>query len=304
MNYIEAVEPTISSSTISEPSATETAWSGSSVAYVVGDIRIRSTTHRKYKCAVAHTSAASPVPEDDGTRWVDIGPTDKYAPFDEYELTQITATTDITYVFTCRYVNTIYIGGLTGRAVTVSVKDAPAGTVQYTSTRSLLEPARGYWDYAFGVRRPRKAHLFTGIPIYPNAEITVTIADTSTNTRGVGMIDIGSRVDINLSKFGGVEWSPSVTPKTYTYRKINDDGTVKLVPRGSAKDLQCKVITHADDADAIAQIFASLMSKPATFFVTDKPKYRGLMTYGIAEAPTITYLPNRAEVQIKITGYI
>ena len=62
--------------TIAEPSASETAWAAST-AYAVGDVRIRGTTHRKFRCAVAHTSAASPVPEDDPTRWVDIGPTDR-----------------------------------------------------------------------------------------------------------------------------------------------------------------------------------------------------------------------------------
>lgn len=304
MNYIENVPVTVSSSTIAEPAAGETLWSGASVAYSAGGEVIRTTTHRVYKCAVAHTSAASPVPEDDLTRWTDDRPTQKYAPFDPYTLTATTDTSDIVYVLEGRYINTVYVAGLTGRTLTISIKDAPGGTVIYTEDRTLLEPARGYWDYAFGPRRPRTAQIFTGLPIRPNAEITLTIADSGGNTRGVGMIDMGSAVSINLSRFGGVEWSPSVTPKTYTYRKINDDGTVKLVPRGSARDVQGKVIVSVADADPVVQMLTSLMSRPATWYVTALPRYRGLMTYGIAEAPTVTYLPGRAEVTIKITGYI
>ena len=51
---IDVDDAMLSSTTIAEPAATETAWV-SGGTYAIGDKRIRTQTHRVYQSATAHT---------------------------------------------------------------------------------------------------------------------------------------------------------------------------------------------------------------------------------------------------------
>lgn len=82
--------------TIAEPAAGETLWV-SGGTYALGDKRIRVETHRVYEAVQASTGRTI-APELDGTYWKDMGPTLRWAPFDQYINTPATATTTLTYV--------------------------------------------------------------------------------------------------------------------------------------------------------------------------------------------------------------
>ena len=100
----------LAGTTVAEPAAGETAWV-SGANYVVGDLRIRVSTHRVYRCAVAHTGSTTP-PETDTTRWVEEGPTQRWAPFDNYTNTAATGTTSLTYVLQTGFANALALYGL------------------------------------------------------------------------------------------------------------------------------------------------------------------------------------------------
>jgi hypothetical protein len=57
-----------------------TAWNAAT-AYSVGDKCIRTATHRIYERTIAGTTATAP--ESDLYNWMDIGPTNRWAMFDQ-----------------------------------------------------------------------------------------------------------------------------------------------------------------------------------------------------------------------------
>jgi hypothetical protein len=292
---------------VAEPSASETAWSGSSVAYAVGDVRIRATTHRKYRCAAAHTSAASPTPENDGTRWVDIGPTDRWAPFDQYTSTAVTGTTSITYVLSPGYVNSLALYGLTGAQYSVTVKDAPGGSVIYTRTGYLLDDPIGWYEYLFVPQPTRSKLVFAGIPIRPTAEITVTITAASGQPVGLGMIVVGDYAPLisDAAEWGGVEQGAQAEPVTYSYIKSNDDGTTTIVRRHSATNLRCTVRLPRQHADAAVSLLQSVLDKPVAYIATDAPGYAGLNVFGLATSSPVRYDSfAMASIEITVKGLI
>ena len=59
---------------IDEPAAGETAWT-SVGTYTVGDLRIRSTTHKVYECVQASTGRTA-LPENDPAYWLEKGPSE------------------------------------------------------------------------------------------------------------------------------------------------------------------------------------------------------------------------------------
>ena len=311
MNIIDPITITAAmigaGTTVAEPSAGETAWSGSSVAYAEGDVRIRATTHRKYRCAAAHTSAATPAPEDDPTRWVDIGPTDRWAPFDQYTSTAATGTTSITYVLQPGYFNAVALYGLTGAQYTVNVKDAPGGAVIYTRSGYLADDPLGWYEYLFVAQPTRSKLVFAGIPIRPTAELTITITAASGQPVGVGMIVVGDYAPLisDAAQWGGTEQGAQAEPVTYSYIKSNDDGTTTIVRRHSATNLRCSVNLPRIHADGAVALLQRVLDKPVAWIATDAPGYAGLNVFGLATSSPVRYDSyGHASIDLNVKGLI
>lgn len=307
MHIIKPIEITpamvAAGTTIAEPSANETAWSGSAVVYAVGDIRIRSTTHRRYKCAVAHTSAAAPLPEDDPTRWVDVGPTDRFAPFDSYTSTAATALTSLTYVLTPGFFNSIALYGLTGGTYSVTVKDAPGGSVIFSNSGFLYEDPEGWYEYLFTAPKLRRKLFYFDLPIRPTAELTITLTADAGQPVGIGMIVVGDYVPLfGWGLWGGTEYGSSVEPVTYSFIKTEDDGTTTIRRRHSATNLRVKVVMPQDQADyAVAQL-QDVLDIPVAWIATDQVNYQGLTTFGLGSATVIYSSFGHANIEIFVKG--
>lgn len=281
------------------------AWT--SGTYAVGDERHVVATHRVYKCAIAGSSTTTP--QSDPTRWKDMRPTNKWAPFDEYTDTAAeTTAADIAYVLGSRFVNSIALYGLDGSGVAVTVKDAPGGTEIYrypaTGYAQLKRAAKGYWDYAYGERRKRTSLVLRGLPIRANAEITIEIVASSSQRRAVGMIVRGKWRSLVGAGFGGVLEDAEVNPKTYTYRETQEDGRQRLVVRGSSKDLQFSIVMDREYADQAAQAMEDLLSRPVAWVVSTQPGFAGLTAFGIAQRAPIRYRNRLAYIDLSIEGYV
>lgn len=268
--------------TIAEPAAGEQLWSGAGVAYAQSAEVIRPTTHRRYRCAVAHTSAASPVPEADPTRWVDMGPTARWAPFDAYTSTRANATASLTYVLSPGFFNAVALYGLVGSQYALTVRDAPGGAVIYTRTGFLSEDPLGWYEYLFSPLRPINKLVFTGIPIRPTAELTLSITAATGQPVGLGMLVVGDyRPLIGVGEWGGTQHGASAEPVTYSYINTADDGTTTIVRRHSATNLRARVAMPRDQADNALAMVQEVLDKPVAWIATDRPGYRGLTTFGI-----------------------
>jgi hypothetical protein len=306
INPIQITEAIIDAATnITEPSSNETAWSPSSVSYVVGDIRIRSTTHRKYKCAVAHTSAASPVPENDPTRWVDIGPTDLWAPFDIYTSTKVTTTEEIKYVLKPGFFNSVALYGLTGTQYEIIVKDETGGNVIYNKSGFLSDDPLGWYEYLFSPLKTRTKLIFTNIPIRPDAELTIRILSGVGQQVSLGMIVVGDYTPLLASDdWGGTQYGSSAEPVTYSYINTAEDGTVNIVRRHSATNLRARVHVPQADADYALLKIQENLDNPIAWIATDAQGYSGLTTFGLGSATVIYESPTHAVIEIFVKGLI
>lgn len=307
MIYVDPIATTdatvLAGTNTAEPAASEILWVANAV-HALGDLRVRTTTHRVYRCVQAH-GTRSVFPENDPQYWLDVKPTLRWAPFDYYASTANTTTAnDITYVLSGRYVNALWLDGLLGATVTVSVKDQVGGTLVFTKVITLKKAATGYWDYAFGQRYSDRTLFVEGLPIYPEAEITVTVSGSSGSTRAVGTIVRGKVLTIAYGDWGGTQWGAKAIPKTYTYRKVNDDGTFQIIPRGSAVDLDCSVRMKVQYADLAVEALTGLMGRPVVWLATRVDGFKGLRTFGFAQKPSVSYNSGVAEISNYIDGIV
>lgn len=272
--------------------------------YAIGYLCHVVATHRVYKRTVATASATSP--ELDAAGWTDFRPTNKWAPFDIYTNTAASSiAADITFVLACRFVNTLMLRGLVGKSATVSIKDAPGGaTIFPAKTFSLQQSATCYFDYAFGARKARPSLLITGLPIRSNAEMTITVSATGANLRAIGMIVRGKLKALHGTKMGGTQQDAQAIPKTYTYRKTNDDGSVTTVPRGSSKDISFDVFMDITEADRAVQELEQLLSRPVGVIATTVVGYAGLSAFGFITKSPVAYKSGHAISSIYVEGVV
>ncbi len=244
----------------------------------MGDLRHVVATHRVYKCAVAGSSTISP--ELDPTKWSDIRPTNKWAPFDIYTSTAATATTSISYTLTPGYFNAVALYGLTGAQYALTLKDAPGGTVIWSRTGYLMDDPVGWYEYLFSPPKQLTKLVFTGLPIRPGAELTITITAASGQPVGIGMIVCGDFVSLAGSgEWGGTQYGASAEPVTYSYIKTADDGTTTIVRRHAGTNLVVSIVMPRNEADAVLQSVQNVLDMTTFGIGSGKMSYD---SFGIA----------------------
>ncbi len=254
-----------------------TVWA--SYTAVVGDLRHVVATHRVYKCAVAGSSTISP--ELDPTRWVDVRPTNKWAPFDIYTSTAAATVTTMTYVLTPGYFNAIALYGLTGAQYDLTVKDETGGTVIYTRSGYLYADPVGWYEYLFGNTKTTNKLVFTDIPPRPSAEITLTITASASAAVGLGMFVIGDYVSLaGYGDWGGTQYGAKAEPVTYSYIKVDDVSTT-IVRRHAATNLNITIMMPREEADDVLRSVQDVLDKPVAWIATNTTGYSGLTTFGL-----------------------
>ncbi|MDD2742322.1 MAG: hypothetical protein PHV02_08615 [Rhodocyclaceae bacterium] len=300
---IPITDAMLSSSTIAEPAAGETAWV-SAGTYALKDKRIRSTTRRVYECVQAHTGRTA-LPEVDSAYWLDTGPTQKWAPFDSLISTQASDATSITYVLRPGFFNALTCYGLDGATLAISIKDAPGGAVIHTQTIDLTTPPLDWYDWAFGHIQPLDKALVQGITPYPDAELTLTLSAATGVTVKAGIIAVGDLRSIaGDGEWGGTQYGATAEPITYSYIKRNDDGTTQIVRRHAATDLSVNVVLPREYADAAVATVQSVLDVPAAWIATDASGYAALNVFGLGSGSMQYDSFQLATFSIKVKGLV
>jgi hypothetical protein len=290
--------------TVAEPAAGETAWA-SGAAYVVGDRRIRATTHRVYRCAVAHTGSTTP-PESDPARWVNEGPTQRWAPFDHYVNTGATATGSLTYVIQTGYANALGLYGLVGTSVSVNIKDSPTGAVVFNQVFSLFESAPNWYEYLFVDPKPLTKLIIPGLPIRPQATLTLTVSAAPGAAVGVGMVVPGDYQSLlgDSAVFGGTLQGASAEPITYSYIDTDEFGTTTIKRRHAATSMRATVAMPRAQADQALAVLQQVLDVPVAWVATDAQGYAGLNVFGLGNARVSYDSFNTANIDITVKGMI
>lgn len=296
---VTVTEAMLTSCTLAEDATA--AWT--SGTYAVGDERHVVATHRVYRCAVAGTSSITP--QSDPTRWVDMRPTNKWAPFDWYTTTAATGTTSFSYALLPGFVNAITAYGLVGNELTATLKDAPGGTVLATRTVSLYEQAMGLYELAFVPLRQVDRVAITDLPLAPGGELTVTVSGGTGDPVALGMLNLGDyRPLIGGAVWGGTENGAAAEPKSYSYIATLDDGTVQIKRRGAATDLAGTVAMPADQAEYAAATVRRVLDVPVSCVATNRTGYAYLNTFGLISGRVVAESSASARFQFSVKGFI
>lgn len=263
-------ESMLTASTLAETE--HAAWS-SGATYALGARVIKA--HRVYESAQASNLNHDPVTDTAHTWWLDVGPTNRWAMFDQSVSTASSDAAAIVVAVTPgAVVNAVACVSAVGSTVRVRMLDGV--TPVYDQTQTLDSTPIADWDaYFFAAQALAGELLFAGLPRYLSAAVEVTI-EPATGTASVGVLAIGT-----LHAIGSVESGASAGIIDYS-RKITDDfGNTTLVPRSYAKRTQQRMTLDTSDLRRVQMLLAGLRAVPCVWIgEPDTVLYAPLVVYG------------------------
>ena len=288
--------------TIADPAPGETAWV-SAATYTTAQERTYAGS--VYGCVADHTGRTA-TPAADPTYWLRKGPTKRMAPFDDYAATTATAIASLTYVINPTFIDGINLYGVNGAAYSITVKNAPGGTVTASKSGDLYEQAIGFYELLFSPLVKLDRVALDGIPLSPTTEVTISVTGGASDTVAVGDIKVGSWRILtgDANAFGGAEYGASSERKTYTSRIYNPDGTYKTVLRGSYRDVKCTVVIDAAQAMYADAVLAEAQDIAVPFEACGLPRYSYLATLGFVSASMSADTWGTTKLDLTIKGNI
>lgn len=255
------------------PETDHAAWSAAT-AYAVGNRVIRVVTHRIYERLVAGTTATAP--ENDPVNWLDVGPTNRWAMFDNEVSTATTIASPLTVVLAPGLGNSLALLGLVGDQAVVTVTDGPGGPTVYSRTISLLDGGglADWYEYFFGVLDQLGEVVLADLPPYLAARVTVTIT-------GVAPVACGVCVVGSSQPLGDTLASPTAGITDYS-RKVTDEfGATAFVRRAYAKRMSARTVLPTGQINRVQRLLADLRATPCVWFgALDTTTYAPLAVFG------------------------
>ena len=277
--------------------ATETAaeWL-SGTTYAVGATVKRVTLQRLFRRITA--GAGTVAPELDTANWVDGGPTNDFSMFDAENYTVTTGPATLTAVLNVGYFNALYLSGLLGTSLSVTVQDAPGGAVIFTHTEPLKRRfSKGWYEYFFQPFTPKDDVVIEGIPMSPTAQLTVTI--TGAAPTKCASFDVG-----NMFLFGSTEFGAKARLKSYSTNKTDAFGRLTTVKRYSAKTMTATVMMELRNANAAQAVLDELDAVNAVWIASTDNAYAPLRVRGLADGEISFDKVNNCYLNLTVTGTI
>jgi hypothetical protein len=246
----------------------------SGATYALGARVIRTTTHCIYERLVA--GAGTTAPENDSTTWLNVGPTNRWAAFDEKVGTVTSGASPMTFVLRTGSTDSLALFELRGRLAQIEMRDATGGQIVYSRTVDLDGTGiESFYEWFFNDFEQRSDVVLTDLPSqYTSAELTVTLTTTSGNP-AVGVFKPGLAAQIGETQYGA-----TVGISDYSRKERDPFGNVIVVERAYSKRANFDLVTSRASFNRIYRTLAALRATPCVYIGTEEPGYEPLLIYG------------------------
>jgi hypothetical protein len=225
----EIAGPALIASSVDESDYPE--WDGG-LAYPLGARVIKGGAHRIYESAADANQGNDPLGVSG--KWTDIGPTNRWAMFDQALGSVTTANGSIVVEVQNGTIDALALLDVAAESVRVQIANS------YDQTK---EPNAG------------GSVTFLDIPsTTDSAVVTIT---------GAGAVSVGTLMIGNLVALGNTEASPTAGITDYSKKDIDDFGEVTIVERAWAKRMSAKALIDTAAIDTVAGRIAAVRARPA-----------------------------------------
>lgn len=240
---------------------------------------------------VGRTPGANPL------YWLLVGPSNRWAMFDTEISSQTVLASPLTVVVKLGYVNSLGLFGLVGESVTVTVRDGLAGAIVYSVTKSLDGTNISDWyQYFFEPTVQLTSAVFTNLPPYLDAHITVSISGTGNVACGV--LTCGTVYDL-----GGTEFGATSSITDYSKKKTSDTGVTSFAKGKFSKKISARMELDNGQLNKVQSILEDIRATPVVFMGTDVTGLELLNAFGFYRDFSIEIAyPTTSYCSIEIEG--
>ncbi len=254
-----------------ERSTTYPVYSGAT-SYGVGDKVISTTTHRVYQSLAAANSGNALT---DVSKWSDIGPTNRWAPFDLKVGTKASRVGDMSYTLVPGTADSLGILDTNAESATLVVK--VGATTVYSETKYLNVSGSliaDWYDYFTAAVGTKTNITFDSVPLYAGASWVVTITARNTSAYvSVGTIGVGASKPLGIT-----EARAKVGIIDFSQKTVDIFGNVSATERGFSKRMTLRTIIDTDDVDSVSTALAAVRAVPTIYL--GETGFDSLLAYG------------------------
>jgi hypothetical protein len=232
---------------------------------------------------VANVTGAGNVgndPTTDTTHWVKVGPTNKWAPYDQYITSQATNSSEVVMaIVPGGRVDSLVGLNITASSAQVSMVDA-AGVVVYRNTANLTSDSaiQDWYSYFYEPIVRVGDFSFTDLPIAPSATGVITVRVPNANgTAGIGGIVIGLAKEI-----GTTEASAKVGVTDYSVKTQDAFGTYTITQRAFSKKADFTIHLPTSSVDVLHGLLSQYRATPVVYIGSNDgdDQYSSATIYG------------------------
>ena len=249
-------------------------WS-SATTYSTGQRVIVLSTHKIYESLINSNLNNNPV-TDDGTKWLDLGATNRWRAFDKRIGNKVTQLDTIQYVLSDpnSNVTSVALFGLVGISANVTVVynsiEVYNQTFSLTDNRNIVD----WYTYFFEEQVQLEEALFLNIPPYLGATVTITVtAATGTNAE-LGQIVFGFLSDLGLTNYGTV-----VSIEDFSRKETDAFGNFFVVERAFSQIADFDVQFETRNTRKIQQTLSQFRATPIVYIGNPDASYATII-YG------------------------
>ena len=242
-------------------------------------IRTTATTHAVYERVVAGTTPTAP--ENDAVNWIRVGPTNRWAAFDDSPSTLSTNTEYLTYILKPGAINSIALLELEGTEVAINLY--ADGEQQYFGYNDLLNTENiGNWYEYFYEPFYYQTNLalsdlvnasLLDLPQYGDTILCITVRKAG-STAKVGVIATGLVYELGKTQNG-----MSVGIVDYSKKDTDTYGNTVLVRRKFSRRIRATFFLYSSKVDVVANLLTQYRATPVVWIGADA-NYSSLVVYG------------------------
>lgn len=210
------------------------------------------------------------------TWWIDLGPTNRSAMFDNMISTPSAGASPFEITLKPGAFNGIAMFGLGADQLRVEVIDTDTGNVIYNYDAPLEGTAPSdYYEYFFEPFKPQTQFIATAIEPYASARVRITL------TRATGQARIGLLALGDLKPLGVPLRGASVEPVDYSYIGTDSFGNTTIKRRNSATGLSVQSKMDIDDANTVLRTVQDLLGEPVVVVGSRAAGYEAMTVFGL-----------------------
>lgn len=211
------------------------------------------------------------------TWWLDVGPTNRWAMFDQQINTQtVAAGATMTIVLNPGIINTLALLELNGSQAQVTMTVSGIGTVYDVTKQFDATPIVDWYGYFFEPYDIATEVVFSNLPAYLTGQVTVVITASSGQAK-CGSLIVGSSYALGDTQLGA---RAGITD--YSVKSTNAFGAVTITKRKYAKRMGATLQVPNSSIRRVQTLLADLRSTPCVWIGVpeDTDTYGPLVVFG------------------------